>query len=328
MKFAAFTDLLEELKNCALCPRNCHADRFSGSKGVCNSDASFNIASICIHHGEEPAITGSSGICNIFFAGCNLQCIYCQNHQISRTIHRAVIHREATPQPQNHRSVHPFRIDISEVITQITTILNQGINRVGFVSPSHFIPQMKVIINIIHSLGYKPVWVYNTNGYDKAETLRTLEGMIDIYLPDFKYIDTELSGQYSGARDYPEYAAKALKEMYRQKGNSLITDENNVAESGIIVRHLVLPGHVANSLGVLRFLAEEISPRIHVSLMAQYYPTEMVNNHPYLSRTVSQSEYLQVIEEMEKLGMYNGWIQEFESSEFYRPNFNNPHPFE
>ncbi len=323
MKFGAFTDLLEELKNCALCPRNCHADRFSGSKGVCKSDASFNIASICIHRGEEPAICGTTGICNIFFAGCNLQCIYCQNHQISRTIHHAV-----TPRLHDRPTFHLYRIELSDVITQITTILDQGVNRVGFVSPSHFIPQMKVIINIIHSLGYKPVWVYNTNGYDKAETLRTLEGMIDIYLPDFKYIDTELSGQYSGARDYPEYAAKALKEMYRQKGNSLITDENNVAESGIIIRHLVLPGHVENSLGVLRFLAEEISPRIHVSLMAQYYPTNLVKNHVNLGRVVSNFEYQQVTDEMEKLGMFNGWIQEFESSEFYRPDFNNLHPFE
>ena len=219
-------------------------------------------------------------------------------------------------------------MELEEVIRQVTTILDQGINRVGFVSPSHFIPQMKVIINIIQGLGYKPVWVFNTNGYDKAETLRSLEGNIDVYLPDFKYMDEELAWRYSGARDYPEYAAKSLKEIFRQKGTALITNEYHAAESGIIVRHLVLPGQVSNSLHVLRFLAEEISPRIHVSLMAQYYPTRHVENHPQLGRGVSESEYQQVVDEMEKLGMYNGWIQEFESSEFYRPDFNQPHPFE
>jgi len=219
-------------------------------------------------------------------------------------------------------------IGLNEVIRQLTHILDQGIERVGFVSPSHFIPQMKVIINIIHSLGYKPVWVYNTNGYDKAATLRTLEGTIDVYLPDLKYLEADLAWRYSGARDYPEHASMALKEMYRQKGSALITNECHQAESGIIVRHLVLPGHVSNSIKVLRFLAEEISPRIHVSLMAQYYPTKAVKGHPQLGRVVTEDEYRQVVEEMENLGMNNGWIQEFESSEFYRPDFNQPHPFE
>jgi putative pyruvate formate lyase activating enzyme len=215
-----------------------------------------------------------------------------------------------------------------EVIRQVTTILDQGISRVGFVSPSHFIPQVKVIISIIEALGYKPVWVYNSNGYDKAETLRTLEGIIDVYLPDFKYMDHELAWLYSGARDYPEYAGKALKEMFRQKGTALITGEDVTAESGMIVRHLVLPGQVSNSLSVMRFLADEISPRIHVSLMAQYYPTKQVANHPQLGRGLYESEYQQVVDEMENLGMYNGWIQEFESSDFYRPDFNQSHPFE
>jgi putative pyruvate formate lyase activating enzyme len=219
-------------------------------------------------------------------------------------------------------------VDLPVVIDQITHILNEGVTRVGFVSPSHFIPQMKVIISIIESLGYKPVWVYNTNGYDKAETLRSLEGVIDVYLPDFKYMDSGLAGKYSGAADYPLHASLALKEMFRQKGASLITGSDDTAESGIIVRHLVLPGHVSNSLAVLRFLAEEISPRIHVSLMAQYYPTSKVKNHPQLSRKVSEAEYREVVDELDKLGMFNGWIQEFESSEFYRPDFNQPHPFE
>ncbi len=312
MNFDAFTGPLKELENCALCPRNCNANRLNGRSGYCNSDTSFNIASICIHRGEEPAISGIEGICNVFFTNCNLRCIYCQNHQISDT--------------QIKRTVSSMGLE--EVIRQITAILDQGIKSVGFVSPSHFIPQMKVIISIIQSLGYKPTWVYNTNGYDKAETLKTLEGIIDVYLPDLKYMDPELAWKFSGARDYPEFATAALREMFRQKGAALITGEDQTAESGIIVRHLVLPGNVSNSLNVMRFLAGEISPRIHISLMAQYYPTNRVENHPDLGRGVTRSEYRQVVDELEKLGMFNGWIQEFESSDFYRPDFNQPHPFE
>ena len=312
MNFDSFTGHLSKLGNCTLCPRNCNADRLKGKAGYCRSDASFSIASICIHRGEEPAISGSDGICNVFFTNCNLQCIYCQNHQIS----------------DNRISHSSCSMKLDEVIDSITAILDQGIRRVGFVSPSHFIPQMRVIIDVIESLGYKPVWVYNTNGYDKAETLRTLEEVIDVYLPDFKYLDAELAWQYSGARDYPLFAAAALREMYRQKGASLITGDDHTAESGIIVRHLVLPGQIQNSMDILRFLAEEISPRLHVSLMAQYYPTKKVANHPRLNHGITESEYRKVVDEMENLGMYNGWIQEFESSDFYRPDFSQPHPFE
>jgi len=219
-------------------------------------------------------------------------------------------------------------MNLPDVICAITRILDQGINRVGFVSPSHFIPQVQVIIAIIQSLGYKPIWVYNTNGYDKAETLQSLEGMIDVYLPDFKYMDPQLAHDYSGARDYPEFARKSLKEMMRQKGAGLIMGDDNTAESGIIVRHLVLPGHVENSLRIMRFLTGEISPKIHVSLMAQYYPVKRVINHRYLGRCVTESEYRRVADEMEELGVCNGWIQEFESNEFYRPDFDQPHPFQ
>ena len=219
-------------------------------------------------------------------------------------------------------------MELSAVISAITGILDQGVNRVGFVSPSHFVPQMQVIISVVHSLGYKPVWVYNSNGYDSVKTLRMLEGLIDVYLPDFKYMDPFLAREYSGAADYPEFAMKALLEMKRQKGAVLMLAEDHTAESGIIVRHLVLPGQVENSLRVLRFLAEEISPKIHVSLMAQYYPTKHVQGHRLLGRSVSADEYQLVVDEMDKLGLYNGWIQEFESNEFYRPDFENPHPFE
>jgi putative pyruvate formate lyase activating enzyme len=270
------------------------------------------VASVCIHHGEEPAISGPEGICNVFFTNCNLQCIYCQNHQISN----------------NLLSNEGYGLPLNSVVSRITSLLDRGIKRVGFVSPSHVIQQVKSIIATVESQGYKPIWIYNSNGYDKPETLRTLEGIIDVYLPDFKYSEPETAHRYSGARDYPDFARRAIQEMFRQKGSVLLKADDGTAESGIIVRHLVLPGHVENSIGVLRFLAGEISPRIHVSLMAQYYPTENVMAHPQLGRRITEEEYMQVVAEMEQLGMYNGWVQEFDSSEFYRPDFNKEHPFE
>jgi len=312
MNFDAFLSPIEELKDCSICPRNCHADRFSNKLGYCKSDASFNIASICIHRGEEPVISGPKGICNIFFTNCNLQCIYCQNHQISNT----KIKRDTT------------RMKLDEVVSSITEIMDQGINMVGFVSPSHFIPQMKVIIAAIESLGYRPIWVYNTNGYDKPETIKTLENLIDVYLPDLKYWDGSLALRFSDAEDYPDIASRSLKEMVRQKGTSIILSEDGTAESGVVVRHLIIPGFVENSLNVLRYIANEVSPHLHISLMSQYYPTMNVLSHPHLSMSISAKEYKQVTEEMESLKMYNGWLQEINSLNHYRPDFFRKHPFE
>ena len=312
MNFESLSAPLEALEDCAFCPRNCHVNRLTGKSGYCKSDSSFNISAICIHMGEEPPVSGSKGICNIFFTNCNLQCIYCQNHQIS----------------DNSISRTFSGMELEEVVKQVTSILDKGINRVGFVSPSHFIPQVQVIIAAVRSLGYRPKWVYNTNGYDNPETLRSLEGVIDVYLPDFKYMDSGLSKIISDAADYPVVAAKALKEMHRQKGSTLLLDGENQIEAGMIIRHLVLPGYVENSMKVLQFIAEELSPRIHISLMSQYYPTPKVASHPHLGRSITKEEYLRVIAEMERLGMYQGWIQEFESASHYQPDFNKKHPFE
>ena len=303
---------LDELRDCAICPRECHVNRFESAKGICRSDVSFNIASICIHKGEEPVISGPLGICNIFFTNCNLQCVYCQNHQISDIR----LPRDA------------FRMGIDNIVNEVTAILDRGINMVGFVSPTHFIPQMKIIIQAVKNEGYSPVWVYNSNGYDKVETLKSLEGLIDVYLPDFKYMDTWLAGSLSKAEDYPAVAAAAMKEMYRQKGSALHLSDENTAESGIVIRHLVLPGQVQNSLSVLRFIAENISPKLHISLMSQYYPTDRVIEHPFLHRELYREEYDKVVEEMENLALDHGWIQGFESTAHYRPDFRQEHPFE
>lgn len=302
---------LEELKDCTICPRECHANRWEYPMGTCRSDTSFSIASICIHKGEEPVISGPKGICNIFFTNCNLQCVYCQNHQISDT---------GIPRTS-------FRMELSEIVNEVTAILDQGINMVGFVSPSHFIPHMKIIIQAIKARGYSPRWVYNTNAYDKAITLQSLEDLIDIYLPDFKYMDPMLARSLSGAEDYPVFAAAAIREMYRQKGSALHLSGEDTAESGIIIRHLVLPGQVQNSLQVLRYIAEEISPKLHISLMSQYYPTAGVIDHPFLHRELYREEYRKVVDEMERLGLENGWIQGLESTAHYRPDFGQEHPF-
>jgi len=313
-------NLLFELHHCTVCPRNCQVDRIKGKAGYCRSDAGFNVASVCIHHGEEPAISGIKGICNIFFTNCNLQCIYCQNYQISNNhlIHKTI-----------GNSARNSNLDVlNEILDTITNILDQGVRSVGFVSPSHFVPQVKVIIQAIEQRGYKPIWVYNSNGYENITTLQTLEGIIDVYLPDFKYSDHELSRKYSDAGNYPDIALKAVKEMVRQKGTVLHLDEDGQAESGIIVRHLVLPGHIDNSLNVIKILAEEISPRLHISLMSQYYPTRIVDKHEFLGKKLTDQEYKTVTDLMEELGMNHGWIQEFESSDFYRPDFNQSHPFE
>jgi putative pyruvate formate lyase activating enzyme len=295
-----------------MCPRLCGVNRSNGSKGYCNAGAGYEIASITAHHGEEPVISGKKGICNVFFYHCNLQCIYCQNYQISERKCRVFGHGET----------------LETVVRKITSFLDQGIENLGFVSPSHMVPQMITIIRELQTLGYRPITVYNTNAYDTIETLRMVEEWVDVYLPDLKYVDPDLSAKWSDAADYPEVAKAALREMYRQKGNKLHLNANGIAEKGLLVRHLVLPGSVENSKNVLRFLAEELSPRLSVSLMSQYYPVPGVEYIRPLNRKVTRQEYQQVVEEMENLGFSRGWIQEHESSDHYRPDFHKENPFE
>jgi putative pyruvate formate lyase activating enzyme len=301
---------IEYLSRCSLCPRNCGVDRFSQKLGFCKSDALFRISSVCVHKGEESFISGEKGICNIFFPHCNLQCIYCQNYDISR-----------------NETYLPDAIPYDELIRKICSVLDKTENIVGFVSPSHYLPQMLALIRGIKATGRNPVFVYNTNGYDKSESLRLLEGIIDVYLPDFKFMDPSLAMRYSQARDYPQIASAAIKEMYRQKGSTLIINARGIAESGIIVRHLVLPGTVDQSIEVLRYIANELSLKMHISLMSQYYPTELVKNHPILSRTILYEKYKQVVNAFHELGLYRGWTQDLESHASYRPDFSINQPF-
>ncbi len=314
VKQADIYDLNERLilENCTLCPRECRVNRFDGGMGYCGTDAGLNIASICIHRGEEPAISGKHGICNIFFAGCNLHCLYCQNHEISQ---KASVTGNTGPA-------------LEEALDLIVKILSEGISAVGFVSPSHVVPQVKAIINGLNSRGCKPITVYNTNGYDKLETIRSLEGLIDVYLPDYKYVTREIAKGYSDALDYPGIALKAIKEMYYQKGSNLSIDKDGRAINGLLIRHLVLPGHADESKKVLHSITEELSPGVHLSLMSQYHPTPQVRYHPILNRSLYKAEYEAVVEVMENLGFRNGWVQDMDSNLNYRPDFSKENPFE
>lgn len=294
--------------NCLQCPRKCGINRFD-SFGYCHSGMLPMVSSVCIHHGEEPVISGKKGICNVFFCHCNLTCIYCQNHQISR----------------NHDKVIGEELSFEELANRIISILDTGIDMLGFVSPSHFSLQMVETIRLLHTKGYFPTVVYNSNGYDDVETLRRIEGYIDIYLPDFKYSDSSLAARFSDATDYTETALQAIEEMYRQKGADLTIDKDGLARKGIIVRHLVLPGHIENSKGVLRTIAG-IDPQLHLSLMAQYYPPFSMK-YAELNRRLTESEYEEVLDCLDELGLENGWIQDLDSADNYQPDFDKKEAF-
>lgn len=300
------------LSKCTLCPRECGADRIKGVSGYCKTDAGINVASIVVHRGEEPPVSGPEGICNVFFYGCNMRCIYCQNHQISRA---------------GSERFGGFK-GLRDTVERIIQILDSGIRAVGFVSPSHMVLQTKAIILELNRRGYKPFTVYNTNSYEKAETIRELEGLIDVYLADYKYVTGSVAKELSDAEDYPVVALKAIKEMYYQKGSSLITDDDGHAVNGLIIRHLVLPGYIDESINVLRTIAEEISTGVTISLMSQYDPAFLAVGDSLLGRPLDKQEYERVITEFERLGLRKGWYQQLGSNISYKPDFSRENPFE
>lgn len=308
-----------QIMSCSLCPRHCQTDRLN-SLGFCGAPLSPHIAAVCRHRGEEPPISGQNGICNIFFAHCNLQCVYCQNYEISRP--------KVDPAAVRFSSVE-------ELARQVADLLPSCDNMLGLVSPSHYAHLVPQLIETIREMGIRPTVVYNTNAYDDVQTLRMLEPYIDIYLPDFKYMSSDLAALLSNAPDYPQKASLALKEMFRQKGSALLTDDKGLAFSGIIVRHLVLPGFVDNSLRCLDWLADNLSLKLHISLMSQYFPSkellEMDGAKEHLPqqlfRSLSLEEYQPVTEHLHELGFYNGWTQDFSSSQNYRPDFSSDAPF-
>ncbi|MCD4813913.1 radical SAM protein [bacterium] len=298
------------LENCQLCPRTCGVNRQAGERGYCACDSGLSVHSVVLHKGEEPAVSGTHGISNVFFSHCNLQCRFCQNYQIS----------------DNARPI-TSGLELSQVIEMIQDQLARGAENVGFVSPSHLIPQMCMMMDALKAKGCNPVYVMNSNAYDCVDVLRTLEARIQVYLPDFKYMDSKLAKVLSGAEDYPGIAGKALQEMFRQKGECLECNTRGIATNGMIIRHLVLPGYIENTLECLRFIAQELSPEIHISLMSQYHPTPRVKTMTPLNRVLQPREYEQVLNEMAKLGLEHGWIQELDSAHVFLPDFESEDPF-
>ncbi len=298
--------------SCSLCPRLCGVDR-AVDRGFCGASSDLEVASVVLHRGEEPPL---NPIVNVFFAHCNLQCIYCQNWQISGKGERLKVKGESY-------SVQALADLIVSHLSPLTSHL------LGFVTAAHYADRIPEILDAVHQRGLYPTVVYNSSGYESVETLRSLEGLVDIYLPDFKYMDSDLASRYSHAPDYPEVATAALEEMIRQVGTGLKVDENGIAYRGLIVRHLVLPGHIDNSLAVLRHLATLSTihyPLLTLSLMAQYYPPRPDLPSP-LDRTLTPDEYATVANLYNEIG-FNGWLQELQSENNYRPDFNLTHPFE
>lgn len=296
-------------KVCNTCPRSCNVYR-SEHLGYCKVDSNPLVSAVVCHMGEEPVLVGNTGICNVFFAHCNLQCVYCQNHQISRN---------------NSRSGN-WITDYDEIVNKVISILKNGSKLLGFVTPTHQVPQMLEIVKRVNALGYYPRVVYNTNCYESVETLRELEEVVDIYLPDFKYINNQLGQQYSNVPNYFDVAFKALKEMVRQKGTTLLLDDDGVAEFGLIVRHLVLPGYQNESVKLLKFLADEFSPRLHISLMSQYSPPIGLTLPEPINRCLTREEYEIVANTVEEIG-FRGWMQDVESQKTYVPDFEKGNPF-
>lgn len=287
---------------CTNCPRHCKT-----APGFCGANTTLpEAAAVYAHTGEEPPISGHRGISNIFFAHCNLQCCFCQNHEISRA------------------KVDPSCIGlhgISQIVDATASSLQNTENMVGLVSATQYADLIPQIVDGLHERNLYPTVVYNSNGYESIETLRTIAPYIDVYLPDFKYSNPTLAARYSNAADYPTVAGAALKEMYNQKGSSLPTDDNGLAFRGIIVRHLVLPGQVENSIGCLEWIADNISTGIHISLMAQYFPPEGIDLPDQLNRCLTKEEYDRVTECFYDLGFHRGWVQELAAAQNYKPHF-------
>ena len=296
---------------CKICPRQCGVDRVEG-EGFCGAPERVEVAAVCRHTGEEPPLSGKRGICNVFFAHCNLQCVYCQNHEISRA--------EVPERLVRYGTVEEVRERIEEVMAECENML-------GFVSPTQYAYVIPDIVEGLWKKGLRPTVVYNTNGYDSADTLRMVEPYVDVYLPDLKYIDDGLGERYSNVKDYVEVACGAIREMVRQKGSGLLTDDEGLAFRGVIIRHLVLPGQIENTKGVLEWIAENVPHNVHVSLMAQYYPLTGNVLPDELNRTVSKEEYEEVAAALETAGLKNGWLQEMDANANYHPDFNNDKPF-
>ena len=281
------------LSQCRLCPRECGVDRLRGERGFCRAGAEPIVASWNVHPWEEPPISGTRGSGTIFFSGCTGRCLFCQNYPISQL-------------------GVGNTVSVQQLAEMMLELQDRGCHNINLVTPTHFVPQILAALELAIEGGLRLPLVYNTSGYERVETLQLLDGVVDIYLPDAKYADDETARRLSGFVRYVEANRAALREMFRQVGDELVLDGEGIARRGLIVRHLVLPEGLAGTPKVLRWIAENLSPRVHVSLMDQYFPAHKAVGHPILGRKITAEEYAEALRAFEEAGLTNGWMQEHE----------------
>ncbi len=278
------------LTNCCICPRRCGVDRAKGKTGYCRAPLEPVVYSCSPHHGEEPPLSGRRGSGTIFFTHCNMRCVYCQNYYFS--------------QLDNGKT-----ISVGKLAELMIGLQEVGCHNINLVSPTHFVPQILMALEIAVTKGLDIPIVYNTGGYDSLETIKILEGVIDIYMPDMRYSSNDMAKRYSDAPRYIEYNRMAVKEMHRQVGD-LILDKDGIAKKGIITRLLALPEDISGILATLAFIRYNISQNTYLSIMSQYYPTFKAYDYRELSRGVTNDEYRKIVDEAKRMGLNNGWIQE------------------
>jgi len=300
------------LTACTSCPKQCKTDRTVNELGKCLSGYLPIVSSYTPHFGEEPVLSGSNGAGNIFFGNCNLRCIFCQNFEIS----------------QNWKNEKEHEISFERLAEIMLELQNRNCHNIGLVSPTHFSAQILKSIYLAAQNGLRLPIIYNTNGYDSVEMLKLYIDVADIYLPDFKYGNSEYGKQLSKVDNYFEQTKLAVKEMYEQVGDELVY-QGDIVVRGLIIRHLVLPNDLSESEKVFAFIAKELSPKIHISVMSQYFPSNKAEKEILISRTIRASEYERVLDLLDKYNLKTGWTQEFESEKYYRPAFleNRKEPF-
>jgi len=282
--------LLRLLESCQICPRKCKVNRSKGQLGSCKSGRDAEVHSCFSHAGEEPALSGKHGSGTIFFAHCTMHCVYCQNYKFSQL-------------------TNGHKTSASKLSEMMLELQGRHCHNINLVTPTHFVPQIAEALLLAIKGGLEIPIVYNTGGYDSVETLKLLDGLIDIYLPDMRYGDNESAKKYSNAPDYVTINQAALKEMFRQVGN-LVTDDNGIGKKGLIIRHLVLPNNLASTDKVFSFMANELSNKVFISLMSQYYPAYKAGGFSEIRRRIKTAEYESACELFFKYGLSNGWIQD------------------
>lgn len=302
--FSGQSTLYHILTDCTLCPRNCHVDRLSGISGYCGQTASIVAARAALHYWEEPCLSGENGSGAVFFSGCNMRCVFCQNYHIAHN--------------QTGKEISPERL--ADIFLELQ---DKKAHNINLVTPTHYVPQIICALKRAKSQGLSVPVVYNTSGYEKTDTLKALEGLIDIYLPDLKYHDSHLSRKYSNAPDYFAVASAAIQEMVRQTGSPVfVSGEDSLMLKGVIVRHLLLPGCENDSRYLLQYLHSTYGNHIYISIMNQYTPLPQVASFPELNRKITAKEYEAMIDYAIAVGIENGFIQEGETaSESFIPAF-------